>query len=96
MKITVDIDCTPQEARAFLGLPNIEPMQDELLAQLQQQLSAYLAGTDSEAMLKLWLPESIKGLGTIQEQFWRQFMTGMSGMSPGGGEADKGGGGKKP
>ncbi|MEM7042550.1 MAG: DUF6489 family protein [Pseudomonadota bacterium] len=88
MKITVDIDCTPQEARAFLGLPNIEPMQDELLAQLQQQLSAYLANTDPEAMLKLWLPESMKGLGQIQEQFWRQFMTGMSGMTGGASSSD--------
>ena len=82
MKITVDIDCTPQEARAFLGLPNIEPMQDELLAQLREQLSKYLASTDSEAMLKLWLPESIKGVGQIQEQFWRQFMSGMAGSTP--------------
>lgn len=81
MKITVDIDCTPEEARAFLGLPNIAPMQDELLAQLQQQLSTYLAGTDPEAMLKAWLPESIKGIGQIQEQFWRQFMTGMAGAA---------------
>lgn len=89
MKITVDIDCTPQEARAFLGLPNIEPMQDELMAQLQQQLSGYLAKTDPEAMLKLWLPESIKGIGQIQEQFWRQFMTGAAGMSPGKDDGDK-------
>lgn len=82
MKITVDIDCTPEEARAFLGLPNIAPMQDELLAQLQQQLSKYLANTDPEAMLKQWLPESVKGLGQVQEQFWRQFMTGMTGGTP--------------
>lgn len=82
MKITVDIDCTPQEARAFLGLPNIEPMQDELMDQLKNQLSKYLASTDPEAMLKLWLPESIKGLGQLQESFWRQFMTGMAGGSP--------------
>ncbi|MEM9625290.1 MAG: DUF6489 family protein [Pseudomonadota bacterium] len=81
MKITVDIDCTPEEARAFLGLPNIAPMQDELLAQLQQQLSKYLASTDPEAMLQQWLPESIKGLGQVQEQFWRQFMTGMAGAT---------------
>ncbi len=89
MKITIDIDCTPQEARTFFGLPNIEPMQDALLDQLQQQLSGYLAQTDPEAMLKLWLPESVKGLGNIQEQFWRQFMSGMSGMAAGSGGDDK-------
>ena len=26
MKITVDVDCTPEEARAFLGLPDVKPM----------------------------------------------------------------------
>lgn len=91
MKITVDIDCTPQEARTFFGLPNIEPMQDELLAQLKDQLAKYLANTDPETMLKLWLPESVKGFGQVQEQFWRQFMTGMAGMAEGdGGDQDSG------
>ncbi len=79
MKVTIDIDCTPQEARAFLGLPNIESMQDELVAQLQEQLSKHLANTDPETMLKTWFPESIKGVGQLQEQFWRQFMSGMTG-----------------
>jgi Tfp pilus assembly PilM family ATPase len=78
MKITVDIECTPHEARTFFGLPNIEPLQDQLLAQLQQQLSSYLKGTDPEAMLKLWLPEGVKGLNQIQEHFWQQIMTGMT------------------
>ena len=78
MKITVDIECTPHEARTFFGLPNIEPLQDQLLEQLQQQLSSYLKSTDPEAMLKLWLPEGIKGLNQIQEHFWQQVMTGMT------------------
>jgi len=94
VKINVDIDCTPQEARAFLGLPNIEPMQDVLIDQLQKQLSSYLANTDPEAMLKLWLPESMKGFGNIQEQFLRQFMSGMTGASSKGGATDPDGGKK--
>jgi hypothetical protein len=28
MKFTVDVDCTPQEARTFLGLPDLKPLQD--------------------------------------------------------------------
>lgn len=86
MKVTIDIDCTPQEARTFLGLPNVEPMQDHLIQQLQEQLSNYLANTDAEAMLKTWMPESIKGFGQIQEQLWRQFMAGS--MGAGGNESD--------
>lgn len=85
MKITVDIDCTPGEARTFLGLPNVEPMQEQLIAQLQEQLSKYLANADPEVMLKAWFPESIKGIGQIQEQFWRQFMSGAAGSGKAGG-----------
>lgn len=80
LKITVDVDCTPQEARAFLGLPNVEPMQEKLVAQLQDQLSKYLANTDPEAMLKTWFPEGVKGFSQLQEQFWKQIMSGLSGM----------------
>ena len=32
MKITVEIDCTPDEARQFLGLPDMKPMQAALMA----------------------------------------------------------------
>src|SRR3546814_3772920 len=32
MKIHVDIDCTPEEARVFLGLPEVGPMQEDLMA----------------------------------------------------------------
>ncbi|WP_420846806.1 DUF6489 family protein [Microvirga tunisiensis] len=28
MKITMDVECTPEEARAFLGLPDVKPMQE--------------------------------------------------------------------
>lgn len=89
MKITVDVDCTPQEARAFLGLPNVEPMQEQLVAQLQQQLSKYLAKTDAETMLKTWFPEGVKGIGQLQEQFWQQIMAGMSGTGGKSGDNDK-------
>ena len=31
MKIKFDIEVTPQELRAFLGLPDVEPLQQELI-----------------------------------------------------------------
>ncbi len=74
MKITIDIDCTPQEARAFFGLPDIEPMQEALLAQLQERLAQSLGAMDPEALLKTWLPGGMKGLAELQEQLWKQMM----------------------
>ena len=81
MKITIDVDCTPQEARAFLGLPHIEPMQDALVAQMQERLSGYLEALDPEQLMKLWLPGGMQGLAQIQERFWSQLMGGMAGAA---------------
>jgi hypothetical protein len=46
MKIRIDIDCTPEEARAFLGLPELRPMQEELLKDLQERMARALQAMD--------------------------------------------------
>jgi len=72
MKITIDIDCSPQEARAFLGLPEVGAMQEALTAQLQERLTQALENSDPEALMRLWFPAGLKGLAQLQEQFWNQ------------------------
>jgi Tfp pilus assembly PilM family ATPase len=89
MKITIDIDCTPQELRAFLGLPHIEPMQDALIAQMQERLAKYLEAMDPEALMKLWLPGGVQGLAEIQERFWNQLMSGIAGAAGGTGKGKR-------
>ena len=89
MKITIDIDCTPQEVRAFFGLPHIEPMQDALVAQMQERLANYLEAMEPEALLKLWLPGGMQGLAQIQERFWSQLMSGMAGAAGGPGKGKR-------
>jgi Tfp pilus assembly PilM family ATPase len=76
MKITIDIDCTPQEARTFFGLPHVEPMQEALVAQMQERLTQYLDAMEPDALMSAWLPGGVKGLTALQEQFWQQ-MTEM-------------------
>ncbi len=55
MKITVDVDCTPAEARAFLGLPDFEPMQKRALDDLEHRMKESLDRYTPEALLKMWL-----------------------------------------
>ncbi|MGH6896122.1 MAG: DUF6489 family protein [Geminicoccaceae bacterium] len=74
MKITIDIDCTPQEVRTFFGLPDLEPMQNALLAKAEERLTEYLEARDPEALLKLWFPG---GLGQMQERLWKQLLGGL-------------------
>ncbi len=72
MKISIDIDCTPEEARRFLGLPDVQPMQDAIMKDVQDRLSANIAGMDPETMLKTWLPAGLQGLEQLQKMFWSQ------------------------
>jgi len=76
MKFKVDIDCTPDEARAFFGLPDVKPLQAALLPELEERLRTTLKAMDPEAMLKTWLPATLKGFEQLQEMFLAQ-MAGL-------------------
>ena len=76
MKITVNVDCTPEEARAFFGLPDVRPMQEQLLKEVQDRLTANIRAMDPETMLRTWLPAAVKGFEQWQEIFLRQIAPG--------------------
>lgn len=78
MKITVDIDCTPEEARHFLGLPDVAPLQKAMIAEIQKRMKETVAAMDVEAMFKTWLPAGLEGFEQMQKAFWSQ-MTGAAG-----------------
>jgi hypothetical protein len=69
MKIKLDIDCTPNEIREFFGLPKVQPLQEEVLKELQERLRANIKAMDPEMMLKTWLPATLKGFEQPQEMF---------------------------
>ena len=76
MKITVNIECTPEEARTFLGLPDVQPMQRELIDQVRQRMLSALSATDPEALLRTWLPLGLQNWEQIQRFFWSQMGAG--------------------
>ena len=79
MKISLDIDCTPEELRGFFGLPEVKPMQEQLLKEVEERLRASLKALDPEAMLKTWLPAGLKGFEQLQEMFLNQMAGGSAG-----------------
>jgi hypothetical protein len=70
MKIHVDIDCTPEEARTFLGLPDVAPMQEALMAEMQKRMMANLQAMEPEQLFKTWLPAGLQGWEQLQKAFW--------------------------
>lgn len=72
MKVTVDVDCTPEEARRFLGLPDLGPVHQAYVERMTMMVAE---GTSTEAfneLLKSWGPMSETGFA-----MWRQMIEGM-------------------
>ena len=72
MKIKLDIDCTAEEARRLLGLPDVKPLQEALLKEVQERLSANIKAMDIKAMIDTWLPATVKGFEQLQQIFMAQ------------------------
>ena len=85
MKITIDIDCTPDEARAFLGLPDVAPLQAEMMKGLQERMTKTLASMDAEKLMQTWLSSGAQSFEQMQRAFWEQFASrGSKGSAPSG------------
>jgi hypothetical protein len=67
MKITVNVDCTPLEARQFMGLPDVEPMQKAAMAEIEKRMLADLERYSPESLFKAWLPIAGMNAEWLQE-----------------------------
>jgi ABC-type dipeptide/oligopeptide/nickel transport system permease subunit len=61
MKVTIDIDCTPQEARQFFGLPDVQPMQQAILAEMEKRMLAEMEKFTPENLMQTWFSTGQQG-----------------------------------
>src|SRR5271155_4700802 len=61
MKVTIEIDCTPLEARQFFGLPDVQPMQAALLAQMEKRLMVEAEKFTPEGLMQAWFSGGTQG-----------------------------------
>lgn len=73
MKVHIDIDCTPEEARVFFGLPDVQPMQEAVMKEMQARMLTSMQAMDMETLMKTWMPAGIAGMEQLQKMFWQQF-----------------------
>ena len=72
MKITMEIDMSPEEVRKVMGLPDVEPIQKELMAKMQEKMNTYVDEmSDPEMFMKRIMPMGIQGMDQVQEFFSR-------------------------
>lgn len=70
MKITVNIDCTPEEARAFFGLPDLAPVHEMYVEKMKGLISDGLSPADLDKMTRAWLPGMAEGMEQWRSAMW--------------------------
>ena len=82
MKFNIVVDCTPDEARRFLGLPDVAPMQKHVMEAMERRLVDAIAATDTATLIEQWMPLQIKGLEQWQAM-WTQVAQAAAGLPRG-------------
>ena len=78
MKVSLEVDCTPEETRRFLGLPDVSGLNEALVKEMQARMSANMNLLQPEELMKNWMS---LGAGAT-EQFRKLMEAGLAGTSP--------------
>lgn len=89
MKFTINVDCTPVEARQLLGLPDVEPIQKAVLAEMERRMMVEMERFSPEGMLKTWFAAVPASQEMMRDMFGRFFNRAGGGGGAGGGETRK-------
>jgi len=82
MKINIEIDCTPQEARTLMGLPDVQPMQAEMMEKVRAKMMEGLGELAPEKLMQSWFDPK------MAERFQDMFgnLAGLAGGGKAGGK----------
>jgi Family of unknown function (DUF6489) len=69
MKVSIEVDCTPIEARQFFGLPNVEPVQAKMMSKIEQNMSEAIDRFSPEALMGTWLSALPQSADWVQRMF---------------------------
>lgn len=67
MKITINVDCTPLEARILLGLPDVQPIQNTMMKQMEEKMASAMNILDPETLARQWMPIGMQSLEQFQK-----------------------------
>ena len=78
MKVTIDIDMTPEEARRMMSLPDLEPLQQEMMEKMRAKMLQNMDDmTDPEFFFKKVFPAGVQSMENFQNML-SSFMAASS------------------
>jgi len=78
MKVRIDIDCTPEEARAFFGLPDLTRLHEAALGAMTRRMAEAAAAFEPEQALRAWMGASGEGFDQMMK-LWGRMAGGEGG-----------------
>jgi ribosomal protein L16 Arg81 hydroxylase len=82
MKIDITMETTPAELREFLGLPEVQSLQAEMIEKFREQMQAGVEGFDPLSMMRPFIAPNLQSMEAMQRAFW----DGLSSMASSTGE----------
>ncbi len=70
MKFTVNVECSPEEARRFMGLPDVTPINEALVGEMTTRMQKNLSLMSGENMMSSWM-----SVGTQAQDAFVKLMT---------------------
>ncbi len=78
MKCTLEVECTPLEARQFFGLPDVQPLQATVMAEVEKKMLAEMDRFSPEGVLKSWLSMFSQSPEQMQQAFSKLMFNGLN------------------
>jgi hypothetical protein len=69
MKINVEVDCTPEEARRFMGLPDFTPVHEKYVGNILESMDKGVNPEMLETMMRSWAPMGEAGMNMWRKMF---------------------------
>lgn len=79
MRLTINIDCTPEEARAFFGMPDVAPLNEMVITEMTRRAKENLDTlADPERFMTQMMSMGGKGLEQFQSLMGAAMGAGMT------------------
>ena len=66
MKVNVTFECTPEEMRSACGLPDVQPFQNAVMAELQNKVKGGFSAMEPAEMFRGMLSQYMGGIEQLQ------------------------------
>lgn len=74
MKLTINVECTPEEARLFIGLPDVTPLNEMMVREMTNRMEQNIQLMAPDTMMRSWMAVGAQA----QDAFAKLMTTGAT------------------